>query len=56
METLVLRNNNIEYFRRLLDEMITDAGERQRLLKIIAEEIENQQAAGDFVKNDKGRH
>jgi len=55
MEKYVLRHD-IEYFRQLLDVMITDKGERQRLLKIIAEEIEEQKAAGDLVKNDEGRH
>jgi hypothetical protein len=55
METFVLRKN-VEYFRRLLDEMITDESERKRILKLLAEEMQEQKDAGDFIKEDKGRH
>jgi hypothetical protein len=41
-----VRSQNIEHYRRLL-EAVTDQSERQRILKLLAEERQKQQDAGD---------
>ncbi|HEY1361563.1 MAG TPA: hypothetical protein VGF60_04915 [Xanthobacteraceae bacterium] len=41
-----IRRKNIEHFQRLL-ETVTDEAERDRILKLLAEEREKQHEAGD---------
>jgi hypothetical protein len=41
-----IRRQNVEHYRHLL-ETVTDEKERERILKLLEEEREKQQAAGD---------
>jgi hypothetical protein len=41
-----IRRQNVEHYRHLL-ETVTDEKERERILKLLEEEKQKQQAAGD---------
>ena len=41
-----IRRQNVEHYRHLL-ETVTDKKERERILKLLEEEQQKQQAAGD---------
>jgi hypothetical protein len=45
-----VRRQNVAHFRHLLDEIVTDETERQRILALLAEERQKQIDAGDFIK------
>ena len=51
MESFVKRKN-VQHFRHRLDEIITDENERQRILKLLAEEKQKQRDAGDLIKRE----
>ena len=47
-----IRRRNVERYRHLLDEIVTDEAERQRILKLLAEERKKQEDAGDVVDQE----
>jgi len=47
MEKFV-RRKNVEHFQHLLDEIVMDENERQRVLRLLAEEQQKQNEAGDL--------
>jgi hypothetical protein len=49
MERFV-RRQNVEHYRQLLESVI-DESERQRILRLLAEEQQKQKDAGDVVEN-----
>ncbi len=51
MTARFVRQENVKYYRRLL-ESVTDETERQKILHLLAEEREKQRAAGDPIIED----
>ncbi|MGE5166791.1 MAG: hypothetical protein ACM3IH_22555 [Sphingobacteriales bacterium] len=45
-----IRRENVKHYRLLLD-TLTDEAERQKILKLLAEEREKQRAAGDPIED-----
>ncbi|MGE5773364.1 MAG: hypothetical protein ACM3Z4_15300 [Hyphomicrobiales bacterium] len=48
-----IRRENVKHYRLLLD-TVTDEAERQKILKLLAEEREKQRAAGDPIEDQIG--
>ena len=46
-----IRRENVKNYRQLL-ETLTDEAERQKILKVLAEEVKKQKAAGDPVEDE----
>jgi hypothetical protein len=44
-----VRSQNVAHYRRLL-ERVTDGSDRQKILSLLAEELQKQRDAGDAVK------
>jgi hypothetical protein len=47
-----IRRRNVARYRHLLDEIVTDEAERQRILNLLAEERKKQEDAGDAVEQE----
>jgi hypothetical protein len=51
MTARFVRQENVKHYRRLL-ETVMDEAERQKILRLLAEEQEKQRAAGDPIIED----